>query len=1508
MCLATSPDGLESEVFTVTYNAAALKQKLVKIDTTNNTLPDIPITAQRPHAAVHFGLHEQSTKSYPFLCDTGANVSIMREPTFLEAVKNKAVRRKLDGVNMTIRAANGQVIPCKGFYEVYIQVHGRTFAAPFMVTQSQGGSDIIGMNIISQDKFQMEQLATVNSAQSEPLQVAAVGDEVKWAVKVAQTTTLQPQQARLVKCHLYNPETGARMDKERQFMAHIDNGASVAVKSNDGGAFSVHVPNADTVPIELARGMNIGTAEPLGHWVPITDGQAVAQAKASNNPTPHTHDEKLQIRAMLQAQVAQTVPYMHRSTYVDALMQHETAFSVSQEDMGYTDIISHDILLAQGKPVYTKQFRLPSEQLEVIKGNVMGWLKSGVIETTNSGYNSPIFAVPKKGGALRVVLDYRRLNVNSLEDKYSIKTIDQCIEEIGHAGSKVFSCLDLTNGFWQLKLAEAARPFTAFTIPGQGQYQWTRMPMGLMGAPASFSRLMDLIMTGAKNIITYVDDVMVHSANHTEHIAHLTDAVSRIRSAGLRLNIKKCVFGSGSVEYLGHTVTSDGIKPGTDKTAALYDTEAPTTLKQLKSFCGLANYFRQFVKNFSTIAAPLFALTQKDAGWKEGSLPPRARAAYEDIKKRITSRPVLAFPRPKGRLHLYVDAALGDANNAGGIGAVLMQEDADGNQRPVGFASRRLLKHERNYPVFLAEMAAAVYGMDHFHHYLVGRRFRLYSDHKPLCRLSKIHTKTLDRLQLKMQELHPDITYIEGKDNVVADFLSRYDGLHKPYAEAAGTERAVLQVDVSPEVLRREQTKDKETLDIITKGKNARPANYDPNTCFRFTVPGRRTEFHITHDDILYAKPTIRTGFPTTPGSTCTHRVAVPFGLRADILRMAHASPYGGHGGVFKTTERIRDSFYWPNMEADVNAFIKRCDPCQRTARKTAAPTTPLQPLPLLNGPNERVHIDLFGPIKDSVDGNNYVLVITDAFSKRANLVPIRGKSATTVTKALLKHHLYVYGVPRQFHSDMGNEFCSELQKLLWDSLGISHTTTTPYFPRCNASAEVFNKTLAHYMATAILEAETSTLDWEHYLGPLAFSYNTAVHKSTKVTPFQATFGYDPRVPLWDGVVHPNDINIRPDSSFADILATIRQAQATAKNIVYHNNQNAREQQRQSHDERLPAHLPTFQTDDLVWVKVQDSNKPNPKFTAKWEQGTIVSRESLTVYRVRREERSKRKVIKINSHHLRARLPDNHPDTDEDDEDDDDDMVHQPEEDDHQEDTDDEQPAATAPEGTTPTTAPDAQQAPRTRYNLRTRACEELEEISNATALICAAAMGQQMTMADLTRMIQMGYRAYDTHQTGPDEQPQHEPEPQQHQPQPRRRSAAERAAHVTKKRAKAAQMELKRLGDFLHSGTKDAAAHPTTTEKQSKTKAGTSTRAQLKSAAQAIKKTITPPSRQRTQDAPEKPAKTQREPSHTPPEEEEDQPGPSGISRVLKHGMTFFRGGADAPDSDSDSDVGLFG
>jgi hypothetical protein len=764
---------------------------------------------------LHLKTKKDDTDYFEALYDTGACVSLLSVDDFNKFKRANRVMQQVRVRDPGVTNASGGRMESQGTFIILFYLQGRLCQAPFIVC-SEIGHSILGMNIISNFNLKID-FFTMNVAfgavagrtsppppltpQQVPT-VQVVSEEVDETdgceARVVQRTIIEPQEGRLVKCALF--KEGKKVDKKLECLVHMDL-ISVSVITSEQGIFQVHLPNASPFQRVFERGEKVGMADQMSDYVRLTEQEAVANVSEVSARTNrvHTREETESIRKELQENVNRTVPYQYRGDYMNTLMKYSQFFSADKHDLGLADIFQHDIELGDKEPVYTPQFRLPFEQLDFIKSNVAGWIQSGIVEKTASKYNSPIFCVPKKEGrGLRCVLDYRRVNSKSLADKYSIRTIDQCLEEIGAAGSRIFSALDLTNGFWQLKLKEESRPYTAFTIPGKGQYRWKTCPQGIMGGPASFSRLMDVIMADATNVITYIDDVLIHSATHKDHLGHLAEAIRRVGKANLRLNAAKCIFGAAEVTYLGHTLTSTGVKPGKDKSAALVNVLPPTNQKQLKSFAGLANYFRGYIKNFSVIAAPLFQLTRQTSIWKEGHMPEDALEAFHKIKKLIASRPLMQYPKRQGTFHLFVDAALGDSKNIGGLGAVLMQTQPDGHKAPVGFASRRLLKHEGNYPTFLAEIQAAVFGMEFFHHYLVGRRFNLYTDHKPMLRLSHaklspVHMKTLERLQLKMQDMHPEIRYVEGKNNTVADFLSRYQGMNVAMVDTAPVRINVLQ-------------------------------------------------------------------------------------------------------------------------------------------------------------------------------------------------------------------------------------------------------------------------------------------------------------------------------------------------------------------------------------------------------------------------------------------------------------------------------------------------------------------------------------------------------------------------------------------------------------------------------------------------------------------------------------------------------------------------------------------
>jgi hypothetical protein len=261
------------------------------------------------------------------------------------------------------------------------------------------------------------------------------------------------------------------------------------------------------------------------------------------------------------------------------------------------------------------------------------------------------------------------------------------LDEVSKAKLAIFSTCELTLGFWQQSLQEKSRQYTAFSVPGKGaRYQWRVMPMGLQGSPASFARLMDFIMTGVKCIITYIDDILVHSRDHAQHLKSLEEVLWRLRKYGLKLNVDKTIIGARTVQYLGYTLSWQGVTLSKDKLAAIKDFPMPTSPMAVREFLGLANYFRLLIPRFSKTADPLNKMTRASTVWRTGAPPPpEAQAAFNKLKEALMSAPIVVNPNREGRFILQTNASTGTKSAAGGMGAVLLQEQNDKTERVVAY-------------------------------------------------------------------------------------------------------------------------------------------------------------------------------------------------------------------------------------------------------------------------------------------------------------------------------------------------------------------------------------------------------------------------------------------------------------------------------------------------------------------------------------------------------------------------------------------------------------------------------------------------------------------------------------------------------------------------------------------------------------------------------------------------------------------------------------------------------
>jgi transposase InsO family protein len=453
---------------------------------------------------------------------------------------------------------------------------------------------------------------------------------------------------------------------------------------------------------------------------------------------------------------------------------YQDIFHLPGEILTSTTTVQHEIRTEPGvEPVNVKPYRLPETQKQEVRKQVEELRRGGIITESRSPWNSPLLIVPKKVDATgerkwRLVIDYRQVNQKTVGDAYPLPDVTEILDQLGQ--SKYFSCIDMAMGYHQIKVAEHDRAKTAFSTK-EGHWEYTRLPFGLKTAPATFQRMMNVVLSGltGSRCFVFLDDIVVYARSLAEHDIKLREVFDRIRENNLKLKPEKCEFLRKEVSYLGHVISENGVSPEPAKTRAIEEYPPPQNVKQLRSFLGLMSYYRRFVPNFSHIAAPLHRLLKKDAVYE---WTVENEQAFQILKGKLMSAPILKYPDFAQPFILTTDAS------EEGLGAVLSQGEIS-RDLPVAFASRTLSKAERSYSTTEKELLAVVWGMRYFRPYLYGKTFKVVTDHKPLTWIMNVKDpgSRLLRWRIKLEEYDYEVVYRKGALNTNADALSRISTL-----------------------------------------------------------------------------------------------------------------------------------------------------------------------------------------------------------------------------------------------------------------------------------------------------------------------------------------------------------------------------------------------------------------------------------------------------------------------------------------------------------------------------------------------------------------------------------------------------------------------------------------------------------------------------------------------------------------------------------------------------------
>jgi len=825
------------------------------------------------------------------------------------------------------------------------------------------------------------------------------------------------------------------------------------------------------------------------------------------------------------------------------LHQYSDLFATKDQPLGHTSIVKHTIY-TEGPPIRQPVRRQPVALQDAIDAEVHKMLQQGVIQQSFSPWSSPVVMVRKKDGSWRFCVDYRKLNDVTHHDAYPLPRIDSTLDSL--AGSTLFTTLDLASGYWQVEVDTAHKEKTAFST-SKGHFEFNVMPFGLTNAPATFQRLMECTLAGLSGMhcLIYLDDVIVFSSNFADHLVRLSSVFDRLRAAGLKLKQEKCHFAKTCVTYLGHVISNQGIAPDKAKLESVANYPTPCTTKEVKQFIGLSNYYRRFIPSYAAIAEPLHRLLRKNT--KTFKWTPECDSAFNTLKTRLITPPVLAFPRFEIPFIVATDAS------DYAIGGVLSQVQ-NGQEKVIAYWSRQLQKAERNYSTIEREALAVVSSVKEFYPYLYGFQFKLLTDHNPLTALKGLKDTggRLARWLLYLQQFNFQFEYKSGASNSNADALSRIP---------PAPENLLTTVDeislANPDTLKNAQLNDPD-LAILKQ-------HIKQGTVPRGCPPGLRKCF--IKDDIICRQ------FKEVATQLSHTQMVVPASLTNVILREVHDNL--GHLGVKKTLGYVKTRFYWPGYEQAVESWVKQCDQCQRRNPPLPNPPAPLGTI-TSSRPFEKLSWDIMGPLPTSSQGNKYILVITDLFTKWVEAFSLKDVTANSLATVMLNEVVCRYGVPTCIHSDQGANLRSAVIQSLCQLLGIATTRTSAYHPEGNGQVERFNRTVEAILAKLV---DSDQNDWDLQLPKALFAYRTAIHESTNFTPYHLNFGRSPQLPV-DLML--NRVQASQLKSYPQFVQGAHQQMKLSQSIVREQLQLQQARRKSLHDRHGVAE--EFQVGDRVWL------------------------------------------------------------------------------------------------------------------------------------------------------------------------------------------------------------------------------------------------------------------------------------------------------------------------------------
>jgi len=748
----------------------------------------------------------------------------------------------------------------------------------------------------------------------------------------------------------------------------------------------------------------------------------------------------------------------------------------------------HEITLRPGTtPKLHKAYPLNEKNRKVLEEYLEENLRKGYIRPSKSPAGYPILFVPKKNGKTRVCVDYRQLNDITVKNGYMLPLIAEIRDKT--YGAMYFTTLDLRGAYNLIRMKEGDEWKTAFRTT-MGHYEYLVMPFGLTNAPATFQCMIDQVLREYSAFtVIYLDDILIFSATLGEHKKHVHQVLQALENAKLLVEPAKCEFHKQKVKFLGYELTPGEIRMDPAKVECIQNWPTPQNLTEVQSFLGLANFYRRFIEKYSHKAMALTDLTKKDTKFTWG---PKQEESFQNLKKAISSEPVLIIPDPTKPFEVETDAS-GYA-----MGGQLTQRDEQNRPHPVAFFSKKFHGPEINYGIPDQELMAIIEAFKEWRHYLSGTTepVKVLTDHKNLTSFTT--TKDLNKRQIRwsefMSEFNFVIIHVKGTENGRADALSRRLD-HKENEEMAPTA-------------------------IFRKNKEGHLEPVIREINMTWTV--EPDESWLNRARAAYAKDEYLKEWRNNPRITTKtedglfrylDNYYLPKTLQKEFTRECHEHPLHGHQGVYKTHCRLKTTFDFPGSKEMVQKVVRECDTCNKAKATRHAPYGELKPIATPDRAWKVIAWDFvvkLPPSKEPMTKTTYdsIFVVTDKLTKYALFIPYKeSSSAEELAYIFTKEVAAAHGLPEQIISDRDKLFTSNFWQSLMKRLGVKSKLSTAYHPQTDGQTERLNQVLEQYLRSYVNYQQNN---WVELLPLAQWAYNSSENEKLGMSPFKANYGYNP--------------------------------------------------------------------------------------------------------------------------------------------------------------------------------------------------------------------------------------------------------------------------------------------------------------------------------------------------------------------------------------------------------------